>query len=69
MYNFISVFFQYDSEKELIIDLKLMFNNARTFNEDGSQIYNDANTLEKAMKKKVMELSISEESGSAFTKK
>lgn len=69
MYNFISVFFQYDSEKELIMDLKLMFNNARTFNEDGSQIYNDANTLEKAMKKKVMELSISEESGSAFTKK
>lgn len=43
------------------MDLKLMFNNARSFNEDSSQIYKDATTLEKAMKKKVMELSIGED--------
>lgn len=42
------------------MDLKLMFNNARSFNEDGSDIYNDAGALEKAMKKKVMELSIAD---------
>ena len=46
------MYMQYNSEKELMMDLKLMFNNARQYNEDGSQIYNDANTLEKAMKKK-----------------
>jgi len=49
---------QYENENDLIVDLRLMFNNARTFNEDSSQIYKDANTLEKAMKAKVMKLSI-----------
>lgn len=51
------------------MDLKLMFNNARQYNEDGSQIYNDANTLEKAMKKKVMELSIADTPIEPFSKR
>ena len=38
-----------------------MFNNARSFNEDDSQLYKDAGTLEKAMKKKVMALSIADD--------
>jgi protein polybromo-1 len=29
-----------------------MFNNARRYNEEGSLVYNDANTLEKALKLK-----------------
>lgn len=49
------------------MDLKLMFNNARSFNEDGSQLYRDASTLEKAMKKKVMELSIGGETNTEDT--
>ena len=49
------------------MDLKLMFNNARSFNEDGSQIYRDASALEKAMKKKVMELSIGGEDNTEDT--
>lgn len=44
-----------------------MFNNARSFNEDGSQLYRDASTLEKAMKKKVMELSIGGETNTEDT--
>lgn len=51
------------------MDLKLMFNNARSFNEDGSQIYNDAIALERAMKAKVMELSISDDSEGSTSKR
>lgn len=60
---------KYENEKELITDLKLMFNNARSFNEDGSQIYNDAITLERAMKAKVMEMSIADDSEVSTTKR
>ncbi|XP_067945501.1 protein polybromo-1-like isoform X2 [Watersipora subatra] len=52
---------KYESEKDLIVDLKLMFNNARSFNEDDSQLYKDAGTLEKVMKRKVMALSIADD--------
>ena len=33
-------------------DFHLMFCNAREFNEEGSQIYNDANKLEEMLKEK-----------------
>ncbi|VDK76623.1 unnamed protein product [Anisakis simplex] len=36
----------YISSDELITDIKLLFNNARTFNEPGSQIYRDSSKLE-----------------------
>ncbi|KAH3817116.1 hypothetical protein DPMN_118645 [Dreissena polymorpha] len=33
-------------------DFDLMFKNARHYNEEGSQVYSDAQTLEKALKAK-----------------
>ena len=36
----------------MIADLELMFNNARHYNEENSQVYRDADTLEKALKAK-----------------
>ncbi|XP_076646404.1 protein polybromo isoform X1 [Halictus rubicundus] len=47
---------KYQSENELIQDFKLMFNNCRQYNEEGSLIYEDANTLEKVLMDKVKEL-------------
>ncbi|XP_021376477.1 protein polybromo-1-like isoform X19 [Mizuhopecten yessoensis] len=43
---------KYYSENELIVDFELMFNNARHYNEEESQVYKDANTLEKLVKNK-----------------
>ncbi|OLL26118.1 Chromatin structure-remodeling complex subunit snf21, partial [Neolecta irregularis DAH-3] len=37
-------------------DFDLMFNNARTYNEEGSFVYNDANALEALLKQKLDEL-------------
>lgn len=42
-------FFQYVSSEEFIDDIRLLFGNARTFNEPGSQIYRDATTMESAV--------------------
>ena len=39
-------------------DVKLMFNNCRTYNEEGSDIYNDANTLETVLINKYKELGL-----------
>ena len=44
--------FQYPSEYNLMADFDLMFKNARHYNEEGSLVYNDAVTLEKALKAK-----------------
>uniref|UniRef100_A0A3Q2DT07 Protein polybromo-1 n=1 Tax=Cyprinodon variegatus TaxID=28743 RepID=A0A3Q2DT07_CYPVA len=47
---------RYSTEEELIEDMKLMFRNARHYNEEGSQVYNDADVLEKILKDKRKEL-------------
>ncbi|XP_051874243.1 protein polybromo-1 isoform X8 [Pristis pectinata] len=47
---------KYASEEAFVDDLKLMFRNARHYNEEGSQVYNDANMLEKILKDKRKEL-------------
>lgn len=45
-------------------DLMTMFNNARTYNEEGSFVYEDANKMQKAMETKIEEL---EEDGTLAT--
>ncbi|XP_033210507.1 protein polybromo-1 isoform X3 [Belonocnema kinseyi] len=47
---------KYQNENELIQDFKLMFNNCRQYNEEGSLIYEDANTLERILMERVREL-------------
>uniref|UniRef100_A0A672QK67 Protein polybromo-1 n=1 Tax=Sinocyclocheilus grahami TaxID=75366 RepID=A0A672QK67_SINGR len=47
---------RYNNEEALINGMKLMFRNARHYNEEGSQVYNDANILEKIVKDKQKEL-------------
>ncbi|XP_017567577.1 protein polybromo-1 isoform X3 [Pygocentrus nattereri] len=47
---------RYHNEDAMLEDMKLMFRNARHYNEEGSQVYNDANTLEKIMRDKKREL-------------
>ncbi|KAK3800671.1 hypothetical protein RRG08_003077 [Elysia crispata] len=50
---------KYPSEQALLSDLELMFNNARHYNEEGSQVFQDANTLDKALKAKWKQMSLS----------
>ncbi|XP_054473330.1 polybromo 1, like isoform X4 [Anoplopoma fimbria] len=47
---------RYATEEALMADMKLMFRNARHYNEEGSQVYNDADILEKILKDKRKEL-------------
>uniref|UniRef100_A0A8C3ACB6 Protein polybromo-1 n=1 Tax=Cyclopterus lumpus TaxID=8103 RepID=A0A8C3ACB6_CYCLU len=47
---------RYATEDALMEDMKLMFRNARHYNEEGSQVYNDADILEKILKDKRKEL-------------
>ncbi|XP_011612227.1 protein polybromo-1-like [Takifugu rubripes] len=47
---------RYNTEDALMEDMKLMFRNARHYNEEGSQVYNDADILEKILKDKRKEL-------------
>uniref|UniRef100_A0A8C5H8V9 Protein polybromo-1 n=1 Tax=Gouania willdenowi TaxID=441366 RepID=A0A8C5H8V9_GOUWI len=47
---------RYGTEDALMADMKLMFRNARHYNEEGSQVYNDADILEKVLKDKRKEL-------------
>lgn len=47
---------RYNTEDALIDDMKLMFRNARHYNEEGSQVYNDADILEKILIDKRKEL-------------
>ncbi|XP_048343903.1 protein polybromo-1 isoform X3 [Sphaerodactylus townsendi] len=47
---------KYSGEEGMIEDMRLMFRNARHYNEEGSQVYNDAHILEKILKEKRKEL-------------
>ncbi|XP_038204876.1 protein polybromo-1 isoform X20 [Arvicola amphibius] len=47
---------KYAGEEGMMEDMKLMFRNARHYNEEGSQVYNDAHILEKLLKDKRREL-------------
>ena len=40
----------------MVSDMELMFNNARHYNEENSQVYKDANTLERILKTKMKSL-------------
>lgn len=46
----------YSSEEELVADFKLMFKNCRQYNEEHSTIYEDADTLEKVLMDKVVQM-------------
>lgn len=46
---------KYNAEEEFLADLRLMFNNCRQYNEEGSMIYEDANKLEEVVMEKVKE--------------
>ncbi|KAL0978139.1 hypothetical protein UPYG_G00166640 [Umbra pygmaea] len=52
---------RYATEEALMDDMRLMFRNARHYNEEGSQVYNDADILEKVVKDKRKELGPSPE--------
>uniref|UniRef100_A0A671VQD7 Protein polybromo-1 n=1 Tax=Sparus aurata TaxID=8175 RepID=A0A671VQD7_SPAAU len=52
---------RYTTEEALMDDMKLMFRNARHYNEEGSQVYNDADILEKILKDKRKEMGPSPE--------
>ncbi|KAM7006809.1 protein polybromo-1-like isoform 5-T5 [Tautogolabrus adspersus] len=41
---------KYMTEDAMVEDMRLMFRNARHYNEEGSRVYNDADVLEKIMK-------------------
>ncbi|XP_018417975.1 PREDICTED: protein polybromo-1 [Nanorana parkeri] len=47
---------KYVTEEALMDDMKLMFRNAWHYNEEGSQVYNDAHILDKILKEKRKEL-------------
>ncbi|KAM6981128.1 polybromo 1, like [Aplochiton taeniatus] len=47
---------RYATEEAMMDHMKLMFRNARHYNEEGSQVYNDAAVLEKLLKEKRKEL-------------
>uniref|UniRef100_A0A8C5WLC8 Protein polybromo-1 n=1 Tax=Leptobrachium leishanense TaxID=445787 RepID=A0A8C5WLC8_9ANUR len=47
---------KYSGEESMMEDMKLMFRNAWHYNEEGSQVYNDAHALEKVLKEKRKEL-------------
>uniref|UniRef100_A0A8C4NV17 Protein polybromo-1 n=1 Tax=Dicentrarchus labrax TaxID=13489 RepID=A0A8C4NV17_DICLA len=47
---------KYLTEDAMVEDMKLMFRNAQHYNEEGSQVYNDADVLEKIMKDKRKDL-------------
>uniref|UniRef100_A0A6I8SE42 Protein polybromo-1 n=1 Tax=Xenopus tropicalis TaxID=8364 RepID=A0A6I8SE42_XENTR len=47
---------KYATEEAMMDDMKLMFRNAMHYNEEGSQVYNDAHVLEKVLKEKRKEL-------------
>lgn len=48
---------QYPNEQALLSDFELMFNNARHYNEEGSQVYQDANTLDRVLRAKWKQMS------------
>ncbi|TPP39754.1 Protein polybromo-1 [Fasciola gigantica] len=46
----------YSAHQEMVSDLRLMFNNARHYNEEGSRVYNDAMILENVVKRRLKSL-------------
>ncbi|ALC47662.1 polybromo [Drosophila busckii] len=46
---------RYATVEDVVADYRLMFNNCRQYNEEGSYIYEDANTLERALNEKLKE--------------
>lgn len=56
--NFATEYDRYTCEEELLDDLRLMFNNCRQYNEEGSIIYDDANILERVLLDKARELGL-----------
>ncbi|EPY50243.1 ATP-dependent DNA helicase Snf21 [Schizosaccharomyces cryophilus OY26] len=54
----------YKSLDAMVSDFMTMFNNARTYNEEGSFVYEDANRMQAAMEQKIQEL---EENGTLTT--
>lgn len=48
----------YKSEDEFMPDMKLMFSNCRKYNEEGSDIYEDANVLERVLMTKAREMGL-----------
>lgn len=46
---------RYGTVEDVVADYRLMFSNCRQYNEDGSMIYEDANTLERALNEKLKE--------------
>ena len=48
----------YKSEDEFMSDMKLMFSNCRKYNEEGSDIYEDANVLERVLMTKAREMGL-----------
>ncbi|XP_071136797.1 protein polybromo-1-like isoform X10 [Mytilus edulis] len=59
---------QYANPDVLLTDFELMFNNARRYNEEGSLVYNDANTLQKALKLKWKNICQTNEARKALSK-
>ena len=49
----VSLCLQYGNTTALVHDLELMFNNARHYNQETSQVYKDAETLERILKLRV----------------
>lgn len=57
-------FLQYPNEQALLSDFELMFNNARHYNEEGSQVYQDADMLDRILRAKWRGMSQSRSSSS-----
>lgn len=47
---------KYPTHQAMVADLRLMFNNARRYNEEDSQVYHDADTLDRVVKKRLKSL-------------
>ena len=61
---FVCFCMQYDGEEALIADLELMLKNARCYNEESSQIYADAEELEKVLRNITKDWALSDAKGS-----
>ncbi len=48
----------YKAEDEFLADMKLMFSNCRKYNEEGSEIYEDANVLERVLMAKARDMGL-----------